>query len=131
MEKAPDKEHLIIECAHFLKQKEILEKKSWQKFSAQFFKYYKNQILIFYGYQPQEAGEMLVRVGNRQFFLAVMSALCKTRTIDDSQKALSKVLYACFDLKLELSTIEKLVSEILSEYNALFNYIAKYKKNDF
>ncbi|WP_455640358.1 hypothetical protein [Parabacteroides sp.] len=130
MDKAPDKEELIIECAHFLKKKEILEKKSWRIFAKQFFAYYREQILVYYGYQPQDAGRPLVQVKDKYLFLAMMAAFGKTGKIDDSQKALSEVLYDGFDLGLEISTIRKLLSEILSEYSKLFDYIAKFKKDD-
>lgn len=131
MDKAPDKEQLIIECAHFLRKKEILEKRSWRIFAKQFFAFYKEQIVVFYGYQPQDAARPLVHVKDKYLFLAVMAAMCKTGKIDDSQNALSHVLYAGFDLGLEESTIRKHLSEILSEYGRLFDYIAKFKKDDF
>ena len=130
MDKAPDKEELLIECAHFLKKKEILEKKSWRIFAKQFFACYREQIMVYYGYQPQDAGRLLVQVKDKYLFLAMMAAFCKTGKIDDSQKALSEVLYAGFDLGLEISTIRKLLSEILSEYGKLFDYIVKFKKDD-
>ena len=130
MDKAPDKEQLIIECACFLRKREILEKKSWRILAKQFFICYKEQIMIYYGYQPQDAGRPLVKVNDKYLFLAVMAALCKTGKIDDSQKALSEVLYAGFGLELEVSTIRKHLSEILSEYDELFDYIAKFKKDN-
>ena len=130
MDKAPGKEQLIIECANFLRKKEILEKRSWRIFAKQFFAYYRVQILVYYGYQSQEAGRPLVKVNDKYLFLAVMAALCKTGKIDDSQKALSEVLYAGFGLGLEVSTIQKQLSEILSEYGRLFDYIANFKKDD-
>ena len=130
MDKAPDKEQLIIECACFLRKKEILEKKSWRIFAKQFFACYKAQIMVYYGYQPQDAGRPLVTVTDKYLFLAMMAAFCKTGKIDDSQKALSEVLYAGFGLELEVSTIQKQLSEILSEYSRLFDFIAKFKKYD-
>lgn len=130
MDKAPDKEQLIIECACFLRKKEILEKKSWRIFAKQFFACYKAQIMVYYGYQPQDAGRPLVKVNDKYLFLAMMAAFCKTGKIDDSQKALSEVLYAGFGLELEVSTIQKQLSEILSEYSRLFDFIAKFKKYD-
>lgn len=130
MDKAPNKELLIIECANFLRKKEILEKKSWRIFAKQFFACYKAQILVYYGYQPQDAGRPLVKVNDKYLFLAMMAAFCKTGKIDDSQKALSEVLYAGFGLELEVSTIQKQLSDILSEYSRLFDFIAKFKKYD-
>lgn len=120
-----------MECACFLRKKEILEKKSWQNFTKQFFERYKEDILAYYGYPPQAAGHRLVCVNDKQLFLAVMAALCKTGKIGDSQKAVSEAIYSGFDLEMAVSTLQKQLSDILFEYETVFGFFAKFKKNDF
>lgn len=51
MEQLEDADKIVMECAVFLRESEVMNKKSWQVFAGQFFKYYRKTILSYYGYE--------------------------------------------------------------------------------
>lgn len=69
MDKLPDVNETVMQCATFLCESKDINKGSWQVFSQQFFRYYRKTILAYYGYEEAEFQVPLKKVIKPFFFL--------------------------------------------------------------
>ena len=127
MDKLPDVNETVMQCATFLCESKDINKGSWQVFSQQFFRYYRKTILAYYGYEEAEFQVPLKKVIKPFFFFAVMSALYEIGLFDCSLQGLADTLYLSFDLGKMRTTCRRSFYDILPQYEFLFDYFKDLK----
>ncbi len=127
MKQLSDADEKVMQCAVFLRESKDIDKKSWQVFSEQFFKYYRKTILAYYGYEDVEFLVPRRNVLKPFFFFAVMSALHKVGIFDCTLKGLSDTLYLSFDLEKKRTTGRRLFYDILPQYEYILEYFNELK----
>ena len=122
MKRLADPDKIVMECAVFLRESGVVNKKSWKVFSEQFFRYYRKTILSYYGYEEAEFQVPRRHVTKPFFFLSVMSALFKIGIFGCSLRGLVDTLYLSFDLEKSRSTDRRLFYDILPQYEIILSY---------
>lgn len=122
---------MILECALFLMRKDIQQYAMWRKFTVQFMKHYKFELLSHFKLSIDTLDVPRVVVKNHSLFLAVMAALYHTGMFIGQQKELAEALSAVFDLGLKKNTIVQSLSGRQTDHEHVWQFFDQYKQYDF
>lgn len=127
--KEKNPEETILACALLLRDKKLMEKRSWKEFADKFFGEYKLTIMSCFGYQPEVAEPLpLIAINDRAIVLAVTSELAHRGVFDCGRRELASVLHDRFDMNLTYATILQYICENNSENEDILSSLASKKR---